>query len=172
MGRRARAEGASKSTSVRFSDAEQVLLGQAAGSRPRAEFIRDAALRAARDQVSGPWRCDHCTRDIEEPKHGWLQWSRDGKKLEIVHKTRHCMEPRWLDYHLSLYLGPGGAVELVKLLPLYGFPPDLFADVFHRLHVHGYEKARIVAIDTGLMRRDEPILVHEIYALQGVLSEL
>jgi hypothetical protein len=117
------------------------------------------------------WTCDECGEVIEKARHGWVEWFREmgsGKKtgegLRLVHhlpasprkKTNntgcqydeHAPEYRQrnlalCDLPLASMVGPNGLMRLLALLAQDCLPKAEVLELIKRLHVPGYESARL-----------------------------
>lgn len=120
-------------------------------------------------QIGAPWICDTCGQRITSEEDGWVEWLNREKaqsqysshSLQLVHtrasspkKTAHgCQhdEDYWFkneratvgDLPLSSFLGPDGLMQLLEFASDGHFELDSVIEMIKRLHVPGYEIARL-----------------------------
>lgn len=114
------------------------------------------------------WICDRCRDRINSPNEGWLQWvvrsdpngeNRRARDIRIVHHAtvtdgkcyvQDCElanRETLQDGHLDWFLGADGLNSLLELLSRNMFPQDELMEIIKRLHIPGYEIARLHASD-------------------------
>lgn len=107
--------------------------------------------------------CDSCGQEIEDIKHGWVEWQsglglpEKSKGLRLVHHRgikRTCaydqdeIHPYILaDGSLSEFLGQDGLMQLLEFSGERGFEDGSVLEMIKRLHVDGYEQARFYIKD-------------------------
>ena len=114
------------------------------------------------------WVCDTCGEIIEKVGDGWVEWLSPakgeekgrGKGLRLVHhkpaSPRNPSGSCQYDMHtefkkdfllkdmpLSHFLGANGLMVLLSLLPEGELPKEDVLEMIKRLHIPGYEHARL-----------------------------
>jgi len=122
------------------------------------------------------WICDKCGEPIQTAADGWVQWitARDGtaRQLSLVHhKPASPLGGRYgcqfdedivrrgdrgivSDNSLVEFVGPDGLLYLMQMIKRGVFPLDEIFEMIKRLHVPGYEHARLHfenAIEAGIL---------------------
>ena len=129
---------------------------------------------------SKSWICDTCGEVIENPKDGWVEWItfedsdrvRRYRDLRLVHhrpasphkegggcqfNQRYEFERDGgtvMDYHLPDLLGVDGLMMLLSMVAEEMFPLNEILEIIKRLHILGYEQARMYfdrAISEGII---------------------
>lgn len=137
-----------------------------------------------RVQPTTSWICDQCGKAIASVGEGWLEWLRyrvapgdaaSGSHARIVHHVVaspqggcYYNEDAALqagatiaDGHLESYLGPDGLMRLTELLLTRALPQDEVAELIRRLHVPGYEAARMLEARLSHVRNRETALFQD-----------
>lgn len=129
------------------------------------------------------WICDSCGAKIESVEHGWVEWLskyEDGKTsargLRLVHHVTHSPRKRGgcqydggaehardgmtiSDLPLSRFTGPDGLMDLLALVAEGALPQRDVLEMIKRIHVPGYEHARLhfeSAIAAGAFEPNTP----------------
>lgn len=107
------------------------------------------------------WICDNCGEKIEDVKDGWVEWleSKDQnddykcKGIRIVHRVKCIYNEDLLykknkslvsDMDLESFSGPDGLMELLEFISDNKFEDnEEVIEVIKRIHIPGYEEARI-----------------------------
>lgn len=103
------------------------------------------------------WLCDKCGRPIKQAKDGWLYWMRNLNDFMISdfkiihHPTCQHPEPQIQKSMLSTpgdplveFQGENGLIRLLELIPkVKKENQNEIIDIIQRLHVPGYETARL-----------------------------
>ena len=104
------------------------------------------------------WICDSCEKPIIDPEHGWVEWLGSqqelGRGLRLVHKKPYS--PRAPDglcrydddacassLELTDLLGPDGLMQLLEFLAEETISKEEVLEMIKRLHIPGYEHARL-----------------------------
>jgi hypothetical protein len=131
------------------------------------------------------WICDTCGKKIKTSADGWVEWisyndakgKTCGRDLRLV----HCFEasPRRGEYRcqfdqdkeflkddgivgdnsLDIFLGPDGLIRFLAMIKEEEAPINEVLEMIKRLHVPGYEHARLYfdkAIAKGIFEPDMP----------------
>lgn len=107
--------------------------------------------------VTQNWICDQCNEPIKLPEQGWLEWTRKQETEEladfqIVHypwclRNEKIFRERGYavpGFPLQHYLGRDGLIRMLKLLANTDKKnQDLLIETIQRLHIPGYEEARM-----------------------------
>lgn len=107
--------------------------------------------------VTEKWICDKCGRPIEQVADGWLTWTRNLNDYTlsdfkiIHHPTCQHPEPKIQKSRLSApgdplaeFQGKNGLVRLLELIPqVKSENQNEIIEIIQRLHVPGYETARL-----------------------------
>lgn len=118
-------------------------------------------------KTNNTWICDSCGSLIQDVSHGWVEWlirkdgdKRTGHGLRLVH---HCSAHTPLDGRcqyssqiehdrdgsilndlpLKSFVGADGLIELLALIAEGEVPTTEVLEMIKRLHVPGYEHARL-----------------------------
>lgn len=103
------------------------------------------------------WLCDKCGQPIEQAKDGWLIWTRNLNDFTISnfniihHPTCQYPEPQIQRSRLSApgdplveFQGKNGLIRLLELIPqVKQENQNEIIDIIQRLHIPGYETARL-----------------------------
>ena len=113
------------------------------------------------------WFCDSCSQSIQCPEDGWVEWiylcgqSPSGRNLRLVHKFntspqegyKRCQfdekvefqkdKGKVADASLPDFLGPDGLMRLLVFLADDELPKNDVLEMIKRLHIPGYEEARL-----------------------------
>ena len=104
------------------------------------------------------WICDSCEKPIIDPEHGWVEWLGNqgtiGRGLRLVHKQsdsprapdgqcRYDDDSCHNDFGLSDLLGPDGLMQLLEFLADGTIIKEEVLEMIKRLHIPGYEHARL-----------------------------
>lgn len=116
------------------------------------------------------WICDTCGEFINEPRDGWVEWlvgprdesgRRRHRGLRLVHQSQatplapkgNCQYNEQEEYrhdraiiadmHLEQFLGPDGLMMLLEYLATEELPKEEVLVMIKRLHIPGYEHARL-----------------------------
>jgi hypothetical protein len=113
------------------------------------------------------WTCDTCSELIERVEDGWVEWitipgAGMSRNLRLVHHKP--ASPRQdikegcqfnqqeeyqrdggivMDMSLDYFLGAGGLMRLLSLIAEKKLPTEEVLEMIKRLHISGYEKARL-----------------------------
>jgi hypothetical protein len=115
------------------------------------------------------WTCDECGEVIEKARDGWVEWLRAvgsekkmGEGLRLVHHLpasprkangMACQYDGHAEYRkrnlmladlpLASMIGSDGLMKLLALLAQDYLPKDEVLEMIKRLHIPGYESARL-----------------------------
>ena len=139
------------------------------------------------------WICDSCGEVIEKPKDGVLEWICDtkvegkpkGRGLRLVHQA--AASPTWPDgkcgydsdaqtvedVSLEGYTGPDGLLFLLRLIAEEEVPIEEVLEMIMRLHIPGYEWARLYADDAmaeGVVVPNPPHILYRQSHIDAILE--
>ncbi|WPB74584.1 hypothetical protein KYC5002_36940 [Archangium violaceum] len=113
------------------------------------------------------WRCDTCGQKIKSAKDGWVEWLHffpatssgpKGRGLRLVHNGgtsprgisgcqygKGARNPNEMvnDLQLEEFLGADGLMHLLELIYDQKVPTEEVLEMIKRLHIPGYEEARL-----------------------------
>jgi len=114
------------------------------------------------------WICDTCGERITREEDGWVEWivarssagERRGRHLRLVHhlpasprrqgagcqinERQECDGGELInDMSLTDFVGPDGLMHLLEMLAEGTLPKDSVLEMTKRLHIPGYEIARL-----------------------------
>lgn len=117
------------------------------------------------------WFCDVCGDEIRSTDDGWVEWislsdgegRRRGRDLRLVHhrpasplrgtlaarcqfheRNEHARDGGIVnDLPLKSFLGPDGLMRLLAMIAEERAPRDEVLEMIKRLHIPGYEQARL-----------------------------
>lgn len=119
--------------------------------------------------VTGPWRCDVCQKEIASPEYGLIEWLVRGAEahgLRLVHGLvcsygAQAQIRGISDRPLESFLGTDGLVRLLALTDR--LPVAEVREMIQRLHVPGFERARLLAADARAAGIVDPKLPEGFY---------
>jgi hypothetical protein len=119
------------------------------------------------------WVCDRCEGQIKTAGDGWLQWiivagepgEHKMRDLSLVHhlpasprkenQAHGCQFDERMEYRkdggivgdlgLDNYCGPDGLMQLLSMVAEYGSSTTEILQMIQRIHIPGYERARLHA---------------------------
>jgi hypothetical protein len=144
--------------------------------------------------ISQEWICDTCGLPIKESSDGrieWLEWNDNGctgKGLRLVHHISASPRKDVVQYgcytyattyaqglndqELSEFLGDDGLMLLLSKLTNRELPVDEVVEMIKRLHISGYEQARLHFNKAVLEGAFEPSADQGYYSQQDIESVL
>ena len=136
------------------------------------------------------WICDTCGERINTVEDGWVEWivagnsagERRGRNLRLVHhlpasprrqereygcqinERRECDRNEvLLDQSLSDSVGPDGLMNLLSMLAEGELPKESVIEMIKRLHIPGYEVARLHFVEAAEAGIFEPNAMPGVY---------
>ena len=142
------------------------------------------------------WICDVCRQEIETVQNGWVEWitfQEDGgryrgRNFRLVHhrpaspigrcqfvESRDCVRGREFvsDRALPDFLGRDGLMRLLAMIADERMPRDEVLEMIKRLHIEGYEHARLhfeEAIEHDVFELNTSPGYHYGYQIDAVLD--
>ncbi|USE00240.1 hypothetical protein JKJ11_15135 [Vibrio sp. SCSIO 43133] len=123
------------------------------------------------------WTCDSCGREIESVEDGWVEWrsylskERQDDGFRLVHHRRIDKQCAYdedklfaegailADGALEWYLSTNGLMMLLSYIHDDSIKKDEVVEMIKRLHIEGYEQARLhfnEAIQEGIFEPNTP----------------
>lgn len=115
-------------------------------------------------EATTTWKCDTCGQKIKSSRDGWVEWLHffpgtgsgpKGHGLRLVHNggtsprgisgCQYKGNPNELvkDLDLESFLGADGLMQLLALIYDQEVPTEEVLEMIKRLHIPGYEEARL-----------------------------
>jgi len=132
--------------------------------------------------TTNTWICDTCGLIVEKPEDGWIEWisfvgKKPGRDLRLVHHKPSsprggeagCQFVQSFEYAkdeglisdlpLSHFIGPDGLMQLLAMIVDQAVPVSEILEMIKRIHIPGYEHARLHfdrAISEGVFEPNMP----------------